>query len=196
MRSRVSILAGIAGLLLLSTSTLAHHGAASLYDVSKETTLKVTITEFTWTNPHVEVGIASAEDKSARWLLELGSPPNIANRGWTSKSLKVGDVVTVTFNPGLRGTRIGRLLKVVLADGKELRALGRVVFPWWPRDSWRPPWPVVRGTVPNRPPPPMLRRPRRGVRTFRAPGSTRVARAGRRSVRLRDSRSHRGRSRR
>jgi hypothetical protein len=122
MRSRVLLmLAGIAG-LLLSTSALAHHGAASLYDVAKETTLKVTITEFVWTNPHVEVGIASVDDKSARWLLEVGSPPNIANRGWTSKSLKVGDVVTVTFNPGLRGARIGRLLRVVLADGKELKA--------------------------------------------------------------------------
>ena len=58
----------------------------------------------------------------SRWLLELGSPPNIANRGWTSKSLKVGDVVTVTFNPGLRGTRVGKLVKVVLATGKELQA--------------------------------------------------------------------------
>jgi hypothetical protein len=123
MRSRVlSILAGIVGLLLLSTSALAHHGAASLYDVSKETTVKATITEFVWTNPHVEVGIASVDDKSARWLLEIGSPPNISNRGWTSRSLKPGDVVTVTFNPGLRGTRIGRLLKVVLRDGKELLA--------------------------------------------------------------------------
>lgn len=123
MRSRVlSILAGIVGLLLLSTSARAHHGAASLYDVSKETTVKATITEFVWTNPHVEVGIASVDDKRARWLLEVGSPPNIANRGWTSKSLKAGDVVTVTFNPGLRGMRIGRLLKVVLPDGKELGA--------------------------------------------------------------------------
>jgi len=122
MRSRVSILAGIVGVLLLSSSTLAHHGATSLYDVSKITTLKVTITEFVWTNPHVEVGIASVENKSDHWLLELGSPPNIANRGWTSKSLKVGDVVTVTFNPGLRGVRIGKLLKVVLPGGKELLA--------------------------------------------------------------------------
>jgi hypothetical protein len=115
-------MAGLAGMLCLTTVAVAHHGAASLYDVNKETTLKVTITEFTWTNPHVEVGIASVEDKSQRWLLELGSPPNIANRGWTAKSLKPGDVVTVTFNPGLRGMRIGRLLRVVLPDGKELKS--------------------------------------------------------------------------
>lgn len=116
------ILAGIVGVLLFSTAAVAHHGAASLYDVKKEATIKATITEFTWTNPHVEVGIASVEDKSQHWLLELGSPPNISNRGWTAKSLKPGDVVTITFNPGLRGMRIGRLLKVVLPDGKELRA--------------------------------------------------------------------------
>jgi hypothetical protein len=122
MRNRVLFIAGLVAVLLLSISTLAHHGAASLYDVSKETTIKATITEFVWTNPHVEVGIVSVDDKSARWLLELGSPPNISNRGWTSKSLKPGDVVTVTFNPGLCGMRIGRLLKVILPDGKELRA--------------------------------------------------------------------------
>ena len=116
------LIAAAAVIVCLPVSLSAHHGAASLYDVNKETTLKVTITEFVWTNPHVEVGIASVENKSARWLLELGSPPNIANRGWTSKSLKVGDVVTVTFNPGLRGTRIGKMVKVVLANGKELQA--------------------------------------------------------------------------
>ncbi len=123
MRSRVlSILAGIVGLLLLSTSALAHHGAGSLYDVSEETTVEVTITEFVWANPHVMVGIASIDDKSASWLLEVGSPPIISNRGWTNRALTPGDVVTVTFNPGLRGMRIGRLLKVVLPDGTELLA--------------------------------------------------------------------------
>jgi hypothetical protein len=122
MRMRVLILGGIVCVLLLSAPAVAHHGAASLYEVDKEVTVKAAITEFVWTNPHVEVGIAAVDDKKARWLLELGSPPNISNRGWTAKSLKAGDVVMVTFNPGLRGMRIGRLLKVVLPDGKELRA--------------------------------------------------------------------------
>jgi len=121
-RCLMSGLAGIASVLILSSSALAHHGAESLYDVSKETTVKATVTEFVWTNPHVELGIVSVEDKSARWLLELGSPPNISGRGWTRTSLKPGDVVTVTFNPGLRGRPIGRLRKVILPDAKELRS--------------------------------------------------------------------------
>lgn len=123
MRSNVScVLAGTVGALLVSTSALAHHGAASLYDMKKETTLKVTITEFTWTNPHVEIGIAPADGTGTPWLIELGSPANVVNKGWTSKSLKPGDVVTMTFHPGLKGVKIGVLMKVVMADGKELRA--------------------------------------------------------------------------
>ncbi len=42
--------------------------------MTKETTLKATITEFVWTNPHVEIGIAPVDGKGSRWLLELGSP--------------------------------------------------------------------------------------------------------------------------
>jgi hypothetical protein len=123
MRSSVlRVLAGIVGAFLVSTSALAHHGAASLYDMKKETTLKAKITEFTWTNPHVEIGIEPADGKGAPWLLELGSPANVVNKGWTSRSLKPGDIVTITFHPGLKGARIGVLMKVVTADGKELRA--------------------------------------------------------------------------
>lgn len=120
--SMVCILAGTVGALLVSTSALAHHGAASLYDMKKETTLKATITEFVWTNPHVEIGIEPADGKGTRWLIELGSPANVVNRGWTSKSLKPGDTVTITFHPGLRGVKTGVLVKVVMADGRELRS--------------------------------------------------------------------------
>jgi hypothetical protein len=118
---RSSLSRATVAILLLSVSALAHHGAAALYDLKKEVTMKVTITEFVWTNPHVEVGIGAEGGKTTEWLLELGSPPNIANRGWTSRSLKPGETVTVTFNPGLKGRKIGFLRKVVKADGKELR---------------------------------------------------------------------------
>lgn len=120
--SALSVLAGTVAALLVSTSALAHHGGASLYDMKKEATLKATVTEFVWTNPHVEVGIETADSKgtTGRWLLELGSPANVVKRGWSRKALKPGDVVTITFNPGLRGAKIGRLIKVVMADGKQL----------------------------------------------------------------------------
>lgn len=110
----------IVGALLLSTPALAHHGAASLYDLKKEMTVKGTVTEFRWANPHVELGVAPADGKGAPWLLELGSPPNIGVRGWTSKTVKPGDTITVTFNPSSQGLRTGLFLKGVLANGKEM----------------------------------------------------------------------------
>lgn len=123
MRSRVSsIVAGTIAAVLVSTSAGAHHGAASLYDLSKETTVKATITEYVWTNPHVEVGVSMSGGTKTEVLLELGSPPNIRNRGWTSRTVKPGDVVTVTFHPGLRGMKIGVMMKLVTPDGKELHA--------------------------------------------------------------------------
>jgi hypothetical protein len=120
-----SVLRGVAATtaaLLVSTSALAHHGAASIYDMGKETTIKATVTEFVWTNPHVELGISTSGGATTELLLELGSPPNIRNRGWTSRVVKAGDVVTVTFHPGLRGAKIGIVVKMITADGKELHA--------------------------------------------------------------------------
>jgi uncharacterized protein DUF6152 len=108
--------------LLTSTPVLAHHGAASIYDMSKETTIKATVTEFVWTNPHVELGVSTTGGTKTELLLELGSPPNIRNRGWSSRTVKAGDVVTVTFHPGLRGAKIGVVMKLITADGKELQA--------------------------------------------------------------------------
>ena len=121
-RSVFRIVLGAVAACLVSASALAHHGAASLYDMSKETTLKVTVTEYVWTNPHVEVGVSTSGAPTTELLLELGSPPNIRNRGWTSRTVKAGDVVTVTFHPGLRGAKIGVVVKLVTADGKELHA--------------------------------------------------------------------------
>ena len=112
------------GALLISTSALAHHGRASIFDTKKETTLKGTVTELVWSNPHVQIGIevidAKAKGTRREWFLEMSSTSIMSTRGWTRKSLKVGDTVTVTFHPGLRGALTGDLLKVVFADGRQL----------------------------------------------------------------------------
>jgi len=110
------------GALLISTSALAHHGRASIFDTKKETTLKGTVTELVWSNPHVQIGIEVIDAKGTRreWFLEMSSTSIMSTRGWTRKSLKVGDTVTVTFHPGLRGALTGDLLKVVFADGRQL----------------------------------------------------------------------------
>jgi len=118
------MLAMAASALLMPASALAHHGRALIYEAKKETTVKASVTEFVWSNPHVQIGIEAVDDKGARrqWLLEASSTGILAERGWSRRSLKVGDTVTVTFHPGLRGAPTGDLIKVVLADGRVLEA--------------------------------------------------------------------------
>ena len=118
------VLAMAAGALLMPAPALAHHGRALIYEAKKETTVKANVTEFVWSNPHVQIGIEAVDDKGARrqWLLEASSTGILAERGWSRRSLKVGDTVTVTFHPGLRGAPTGDLIKVVLADGRVLEA--------------------------------------------------------------------------
>ncbi len=112
------------GLLLTAAPLLAHHGGASLYDMSKELTVNATVTEFVWTNPHVEISLDAKDGKGnvKHWLLEASSPPVLVSRGWNRKSLEPGDAIKVTFNPSQKGTNVGRFIRLIKADGKQLGA--------------------------------------------------------------------------
>src|SRR5712692_8305912 len=96
------------GVLLTAVPLFAHHGGTSLYDVSKQITVDATVTEFVWTNPHVEIGLDAKDDKGKvkHWLLEASSPPVMVSRGWNRKSLQAGDVIKVTFNPAQKGASV------------------------------------------------------------------------------------------
>jgi uncharacterized protein DUF6152 len=116
------------GVLLMPIPLFAHHGGTSLYDMSKEVSVQATVTEFVWTNPHVEIGLDAKDDKGKvkHWILEANSPPVMVNRGWNRKTLQSGEVIKVNFNPSRSGGNVGRLIKLVKADGKELGGLSAV----------------------------------------------------------------------
>ena len=87
-RRMFGTLAMAAGAALLApASALAHHGRALIYDANKETTVKGAVTEFVWTNPHVQIGIDAVDAKGAhrQWLLETSSTPIMTTRGWSRK---------------------------------------------------------------------------------------------------------------
>jgi hypothetical protein len=108
-------------LLLISASVFAHHGAAS-YDTSKMTTLKGTVTNIQWMNPHAEIDIEvnDTSSKTEKYTVESVSPLGLSRLGWTKDSLKPGDQITVTGNLSKNGTHILRLKKIVFPTGKEL----------------------------------------------------------------------------
>jgi hypothetical protein len=122
MRNRLLRALG-AALVLLTASVplLAHHGAAQ-FDVGKKVTVKGTVVEWFWANPHcfLRFDAAGEDGQVVRWAVETQSGPNIVPQGFTKQTFKVGDAVTVTLEPVKNGRPLGRLLRVVLADGSTL----------------------------------------------------------------------------
>jgi hypothetical protein len=117
----VPVIVFTAGLLILSIPLFAHHGTAS-FDTSKKLTLKGTVVEWFWANPHCFLRFAVKDDsgQTVEWVVETQSGPNIIPLGYTKQTFKAGDEVTVTLEPVRNGKPLGRLLTVVLPNGKKL----------------------------------------------------------------------------
>jgi len=111
------------GVLLVAAPLMAHHGAAAL-DTGKEITVKGTVTEWIWSNPHCFLQFDAKDDTGAvrNWAVETQNPTTMTQRGWSRTSFKAGDEVTVILEPVKNGQPIGRLLTVVLPSGQKLVA--------------------------------------------------------------------------
>ena len=108
--------------VLTATSLVAHHGNAS-FDTSKRVTLKGTVTEWIWANPHCFLKMDVMEDTGVRnWALETQNPTGMTQRGWSRQSFKVGDQVTVVLEAVKNGASIGRIVTAMLPDGRTLSA--------------------------------------------------------------------------
>jgi Family of unknown function (DUF6152) len=109
------------GLLILSPSLFPHHGAAS-FDTSKKVIVKGTVVEWFWANPHcfLRFDVKGEDGQTVQWVVETQSGPNITPLGYTKQTFKPGDEVTVTLTPVRNGKPLGRLLTVVLPNGKKL----------------------------------------------------------------------------
>jgi hypothetical protein len=101
---------------------IAHHGAAS-FDTTMEVTLKGTVTEWTWFNPHcfLKFDVKGEDGTVKNWAVEAGNPTDMTKRGWSRNVFKPGDQVTVTLQPVKTGAPIGRIRTVMLADGREFK---------------------------------------------------------------------------
>ncbi len=108
-------------LLALGVPLSAHHGGSD-YDQQHLVTLKGTVTEFDWTNPHVQIflDVKDSSGKLTNWGIEGSAPAVLKRAGWRAETLHSGDQVTITVAPSKKGTPVAALRKAVLPDGKEL----------------------------------------------------------------------------
>jgi hypothetical protein len=121
MKAIVRTSAVIATLCIVCVPAFGHHGN-SAYDEKHPVTLKGVVTEFAFVNPHTQIYFDVKNDKGevVHWACESLGPGILAMLGWTSKTLKPGDEITVTLDPAKSGNPVGYLRKIVLADGTAL----------------------------------------------------------------------------
>jgi len=119
-------------LLILCTPASAHHGN-SAYDEQARVSIKGVVTEFVWTNPHSQIYL-DVKDKNGNivhWGVETNSPAILTRAGWTSRSVKPGEEVTIILCPAKNGAPIAYAgsgdpgTKVIFSNGKELDFLDK-----------------------------------------------------------------------
>ena len=125
--SKFVVCAALAAALCLagsSSPTLAHHGGNINWiqdDLIGPVT--VTATKFNFTFPHPTF-LAEMKDKSGKvqpWTFVLRpTPTGLRDRGWTRRSIKPGDTLTITYNPHKTTGQVG-VARRLLINGKYLQ---------------------------------------------------------------------------
>ncbi|HXW63122.1 MAG TPA: DUF6152 family protein [Candidatus Acidoferrales bacterium] len=99
---RVIFLMLVAALLAAGGRAYAHHSFAATYFVDQEITVEGTLTQFLYRNPHSFVKVESKDDQGnvVTWSVEWGGGAQLTQEHVTRDTLKPGDHVIVTGNPG------------------------------------------------------------------------------------------------
>ena len=111
----------LAGVLLFAGAAFAHHGTAN-YDTNKTVTVKGTVTDFQFVNPHVIIAmdVKGIDGKTVHYQGELTSPNRLTRLGWDKNVIKVGDTLTIGGYPTKSGSPEIWIQKVTLASGADL----------------------------------------------------------------------------
>jgi hypothetical protein len=110
-----------AGLWMGVAPAEAHHSMAG-FDRKQTVTLKGTIQEFRWENPHssIEIDVPGADGKVVTWKVEMTAPAYLVRTGWKKTTVKRGDVATILANPLIGGDPGALFVSIKLADGQAL----------------------------------------------------------------------------
>ena len=91
----------LVGALLCGGHAYAHHSFAATYD-KRQTSVEGEVLQFVYRNPHALLQIEAPDSnrQMQRWTVEWEARGQLDHQGVTSMTLKPGDRVVVTGNPG------------------------------------------------------------------------------------------------
>lgn len=107
--------------LSVALSAFGHH-SQSEFDSKLPVMIEGTVSKLEWKSPHARlyVDVIDENGETVNWNFELPSPNTMMRRGWTRKSLKPGDQVSVTGSRARNFPTIAIIRTVLDEDGKAL----------------------------------------------------------------------------
>jgi hypothetical protein len=107
-------------LLLLPEPASAHH-SYSMFDMTKTVVLNATIVQFRWQNPHAFIRVrVPVGEEVEEWSIEMTSPNNLVQEGWTRTTIRQGDQVQLHVHPLRSGALGASYVGIILRDGRTL----------------------------------------------------------------------------
>ena len=120
----LALACALAIVALASNRAAAHHSFAAEFDFQKPVTLKGVVVLWEMINPHgwITIDVRSQDGRTARWMVETSNPNGLMRLGWTKRSLKPGDEITVDGYLAKDGSNTANAATVTLADGRKVFA--------------------------------------------------------------------------
>ncbi|HEX5045777.1 MAG TPA: DUF6152 family protein [Gammaproteobacteria bacterium] len=87
---------------IASAGVQAHHSFTATYFEDRTVQIEGKLLQFMFRNPHSFVHVEAPDENGVmqRWAVEWGGAAQLSNQGLSNQTLHVGDVVTITGNPG------------------------------------------------------------------------------------------------
>jgi Family of unknown function (DUF6152) len=125
MKALLATVVVMLALVSASVPLSAHHSWP--VDTSRLVTVKGTVMEFAWENPHpmISLEVRAADGKAEKWMVGGPAINRMEANGWTKTTVRPGDIITGIGYQYSNGQKVVRLERVVLANGTELRVYGR-----------------------------------------------------------------------
>ena len=114
----------LAAALLAGGHTIAHHSFAAEFDSQKPVTLTGTVVKWEMINPHgwITMAVPGPDGRTTEWMVETSNPNGLMRLGWSKRSLKAGDAITVEAFRAKDGSNTANAARITLPDGRKVFA--------------------------------------------------------------------------
>jgi hypothetical protein len=113
-----------AAVLTVMPSLTAHHSFSAEFDEKQPLTLKGTLVEVKWVNPHswIYIEVPGKNGRPEKWAWETAGINNLYRQGWKKTDLVLGTVLVIDGHRARSGARVANASTITLENGKRLFA--------------------------------------------------------------------------